>query len=200
MKRVSLLLSAILLVAGLAWAQSAGAPDNVAEAARKARAAREKKGAAKPRVYTNENIPGTPGVSVVGTTAAPAAAAPTEGQAAAGGAAPGEAAAGESAEECDEPCWRGKFREQRTKIRTAERELDILQREYNLSRTQYYQDPNQAVREQYSNNVAGGRELQDLLTRINDKKAEIQKLQQELRQLEDDLRRAGGKPGWAREE
>ena len=54
------------------------------------------------------------------------------------------------------------------------------------------------MRDQYSNTTAGGRELQQLQQRINDKQAQILRLQQELSGLEDQLRREGGNPGWAR--
>jgi predicted RNase H-like nuclease (RuvC/YqgF family) len=179
-----------LLVAGLASAQSLG------ELARQARTKRPKKTSSK--VYTNDNIPrASAAVSIMGAGAAPpSSAAQGEGQQAAAA----EGAAGEEgAEECDEGCWRGKFAEQRQKVQQAERELDILQREHNLARVQHYQDPNQAVREQYSANTAGGQELQDIQNRIQQKQQELQQFQQELSALEDDLRRAGGKPAWARE-
>lgn len=204
MRKAVLALSALLLITGLAWAQSNVPPDLV-EASRKARAERAKK-KAPTTVFTNDSIPAAGSkVSTVGQAAAPPAAPAGEGEMAAqaaGGAPAAAGAAGEEAakeKECEEQCWRGKFREQRDKIRGAQRELEILQREYNLARTQYYQDPNQAVREQYSNTTGGGKELQSLLTRISEKQAEIQNLQRELSNLEDDLRRAGGNPSWARE-
>lgn len=181
----------LLLVVGVTSAQSLG------ELARQARAKRVKRSSTK--VYTNDNIPKAgAAISIMGAGAAPAPAGAQAGtqQAAAEGTA---AAAEEGEEECDEGCWRGKFAEQRVKIREAERELDILQREFNLARTQYYQDPNQAVREQYSANTAGGRELQDIQNRIQEKQQDLQRFRQELSSLEDDLRRAGGKPAWGRE-
>jgi len=142
--------------------------------------------------FTNDTLPrGAAGISVLGASRAAAGA---EGEEAAGG----EAAAGGEEPECDESCWRGKFREKREQIATAQRELDILQREFNLARTQYYQDPQQAMREQYSGTTAGGRELQQIQQRMDEKQAQIQRLQQELSGLEDELRRAGGNPGWAR--
>ena len=193
MRKAAGILSLILFAAGLVWAQNL--PPSLAEAARKAREERAKAAAAKVPMYTNDNIHKAGGLSIAGTAAAPAAR--TEGEATA----EGEASAGEGAEKdkkCDQSCWKGKFAEQRNKIKTAEQELDVLQREYNLSRTQYYQDPNAAMREQYSNNTAGGRELQDLLNRINNKKTEIDQLKQQLSALEDDLLKSGGQPGWAR--
>jgi predicted RNase H-like nuclease (RuvC/YqgF family) len=194
----TLVLAIALLTAGAAWAQS---QESIAEYARKARAERAKKEGAKVKMYTNDNLPGAVSISTVGTVFAPA-----EGGASAEGAAEGGAAAAEGEalpaegekKECDEQCWKGKFAEQRNKIKESETQLDILQREYNLARVQYYQDPNAAMREQYSNTTGGGRELQDLLKRMDEKKAEIDKLKQELSRLEDDLRKSGGQPGWAR--
>lgn len=203
MRKLLLGLATLLLVTGAAWAQSDTQQQSLAEAARKARAERARKDLSQVRMYTNDDIPkaGAP-VSVMGSGQAAPAPAAAAGQAAPaeGAAATGEAATAGTEEECDETCWRQKFSEKRAAIRDAEREMDILQREHNLSRVQYYQDPNQAVREQYSGNTAGGKELQDLQNRINEKKQEVERLKQELSSLEDDLRRAGGEPGWAREQ
>jgi len=199
MRKAAGILSLILFAAGLAWAQNV--PPSLAEAARKVRAERAKASAAKVPMYTNDNIPRASSLSIAGRTAAPATrgegeAAATEGGAAAAG--EGEAAA-KKEEKCDQACWKSKFQDQRNKIKDAEKELDVMQREYNLARTQYYQDPNAAMREQYSNNTAGGRELQDLLNRINNKKTDIDRLKQKLSELEDDLRKSGAPAGWARE-
>ncbi len=202
MRKVCFILALVtaLLTAGTAWAQSQ--QESLAEYARRVRTERAKKEGAKVKVYTNDNIPGAGTMSAIGRVFGPAEGAPdaegAAGESAAAGA-EGEAAPAEGeTKECGEACWKGKFSEQRTKIKDAENEVDVLQREYNLARTQYYQDPNAAVREQYSNNTAGGRELQNLLNRINEKKAQVDKLKQELSSLEDDLRKAGGQPGWAR--
>ncbi|MBI2957044.1 MAG: hypothetical protein HYY26_07020 [Acidobacteria bacterium] len=189
MRKVAVMLGVLLLFAGVGWAQAQ--EESLADVARRVRAERAKKDLSKVRLFTNDDIPrGGVVISTLGEPAAPPAEA---------GAAPAAAAAEEKKEECDEQCWRDKFREKREAIRTAEREVDILQREYNLARMQFYQDPNRAMREQYSATTAGGRELQDLLNRINKKQAEIEHLKRELSSLEDELRRAGGKPGWARE-
>lgn len=194
MRKAIGLLSVLLLASGWAWAESQ--PVSLGEAARRVRAQRAGRDLSRVPVFTNENLPrGAAGFSVLGTSASGSA---TEAGVAAG--AEGKAAAGEdTSKECDEKCWRGKFREARSKIREAEREVDILQREYNLARTQFYQDPNQAVREQYSGNTAGGRELQEILQKMDAKKAAIAQLKRELSNLEDQLRREGGQPGWARE-
>jgi len=90
--------------------------------------------------------------------------------------------------------WRAKFAEMRGKIATAEKEADVLQRELNLNQVQYYSDPNKALREQYTRN-----EINRGTSRIDTKKAEIAALKQQLSDLEDQLRKAGGPSGWSRE-
>lgn len=196
MKKLLLLLSASLLLVGSCWAQSK--PQSLGEVARKVRAQRAKKEDTSRRVFTNDSVKQhRRQLSVVGERKTSAA---QESQTAAEGEAEAAKKGAEEEQKCDEQCWRNRFAEQRRKIRTAEQEADILQREYNLARTQFYQDPNRAMREQYSNTVAGGPELQRLQQQITQKQAEIEKLKQELSGLQNELRRSGGKPGWAREQ
>ena len=71
-------------------------------------------------------------------------------------------------------------------------ELDILQRDYNLKQQQYYSDPNVAMRQQYTR-----QDLIDTKTQIDDKTAAVAADKQALSDLEDQLRQAGGEPGWA---
>jgi len=74
------------------------------------------------------------------------------------------------------------------------KELDVLQREYNLKQQQFYQDPNVALREQY-----GRADLNKTQDQINTKKTDVEKDQQAIAALEDQLRQAGGDAGWARD-
>ena len=209
MKKVGALLVSLLLSAGIALAQSQG--ESLGDAARKLRAKKVKGQAVK--VYTNDNLArAKPGrVSVVGQgggSSAAATPAATKGEAepaagsagggaAAAGAGGGEAgAAGESGEK-GEKHWKGKFAEVRNKIASAEKELDLLEREWQLARTQYSQDPNEAMRQQQLGQQAGGK-LNELQQKIRQKKGEIDRLKQDLANLENELRREGGNPGWAR--
>ncbi len=173
-----------------------GAPQqqSVAEAARKTR--EQKKDQPKSaKVFTNDNLAAVAGgVSVVGS-AAPAA--PAE-AASPGGAEGKPAVAGEKgakgAEEKGEAYWRKRFAEARGKLRLAEKELDILQRELNLTNQQYYSDPNKALREQYDR-----KDINNLSKAVANKKQDVAQLKQAISELEDELRRAGGEPAWARE-
>jgi chromosome segregation ATPase len=97
-------------------------------------------------------------------------------------------------EEKDEAYWRKKFAEIHYKIRTAKSELDILQRELNEGLLIYDPNPQKAMRENVTRkNINAHRQA------IEDKKKEIAELQKQLSDLEDDLRHAGGDPGWSRE-
>jgi hypothetical protein len=50
----------------------------------------------------------------------------------------------------DEAYWRAKFAAARKTLADDTRELDVLQRELNLKEQQFYQDPNAALKQQYS--------------------------------------------------
>jgi hypothetical protein len=208
--RISRLAAGILLASSLCpilgQAQATQQPASVAEAARKARENKARPQAAK--VYTNENMSDVRGViSVVGTPPPEPAEAPAVGQAPAvteGAAAPGAtptpatpaqaAAAAPKAEVRDEAYWRAKFAEARKKLADDTKELDILQREYNLKQQQFYMDPNVALREQYART-----DLNQTLEQINTKKLDVERDRQAISDLEDQLRQAGGNAGWARE-
>jgi hypothetical protein len=181
---------AVLCLAGLpVHAQQQGSSqqsgsDPVADAARKAR--EDKKNAAKPKkVYTDDDV-----------KPAATAAAPHTGAAAETTGAAGQQKAGDASVDQDpngEAAWRKKFKDQHDKITKAEVELDVLQRELQKAQTEYYPDPQKAMTEQNTR-----KEVNDKMAKIDAKKQEIAQLQQGLTDLEDQLRKSGGDPGWAR--
>jgi hypothetical protein len=160
--------------------------DPVADAARKAR--EQQKAAPKPKkVYTEDDIkPATPASNAGPAPAAGAQAAPGNGpDAAANGAGKGDDA---------EKAWRKRFQDLRDKIAAAEKELDILQREDDKAQLQYYKDPTKAMNEQYTR-----KDINDKNAKIEQKKQEIADLHKQHSDLEDELRKSGGDPGWARD-
>ncbi len=166
-------------------------PPSVAEAARKAREA--KKTPAKPgKTYTNDNIDAVRGVvNVVGQEPAPAT--PPAG---AQTPKPEGAAAEKSApakEEKGEAYWRKRFAEARHNLELAEKEADIMQRELNLLQVQFYSDPQKAMDEQLRRT-----ELNDKQQKLDAKNKEVAQLKQAVADLELEMKRAGGDPGWAR--
>jgi chromosome segregation ATPase len=174
--------------------QQSGTGDPVADAARKAQ--EKKKDAPKPkRVYTEDDISVKKSdISVVGTapvqpdaTAAPAQANPDAAKA------DGNAKPQQKEDPNSEKAWRARFDALRTKIATAEQELDVLQREENKAGVQYYSDPTKAMNEQYSRE-----EINKKAAKIDAKQKQIAALKQQWDDLETALRKAGGDPGWAR--
>jgi hypothetical protein len=159
--------------------------DPVADAARRSR--EQKKAAPKPKkVYTDDDIKPAATSSEAGAAAGAggAQATPDNGQGAAG--------AGTGKDDA-ETAWRKRFADQRGKIAAAEKELDILQREAEKAQVQYYNDPQKALMEQNTR-----KEINEKNAKIEQKKQDIANLKQQLSDLEDELRKSGGDPGWAR--
>jgi hypothetical protein len=187
----SVILAGLSLAALPALAQQQGqqqSGDPVADAARRSR--EQKKAAPKPKkVYTDDDVKPAAASSEAGAAAGAggAQATPDNGQVA--------AAAGTGTGKDDaETAWRKRFADQRGKIAAAEKELDILQREAEKAQVQYYNDPQKALMEQNTR-----KEINEKNAKIEQKKQDIANLKQQLSDLEDELRKSGGEPGWARQ-
>jgi hypothetical protein len=186
-------LAATTITAGLclaalpAFAQQQQTGDPVADAARRSR--EKQKTAPKPKkVYTDDDVkPATP------ATEAGAAAPAPRGAAGAQAAAENPQGAGGEKKQDAETTWKKRFADQRNKIASAEKELDILQREAEKAQVQYYNDPQKALVEQNTR-----KDINEKNAKIEAKKQEIASLKQQLSDLEDELRKSGGDPGWAR--
>ena len=184
--RFAALASLLGLAALSAPAQDPG-NDDVAAAARRSRE-QQKKTAAKPaKVVTNDDFPSPPAPT---TTPASDTKATAEGKQEA------DQPSAEQEAENDpksEAYWRKRFRKLHDKLAQSEKELDILQRELDKNQVQYYSDPQKALVEQHAR-----ADINEGTTKIDAKKKEIESLKQQLSDLEDGLRKAGGDPGWAR--
>src|SRR6266436_2208684 len=97
-------------------------------------------------------------------------------------------------DEKTEAYWRKQFAALDYQIKTAQAELDILQREHNLGLVQYYPNPATAMKESVTR-----KEINEHRKAIADKKKELADLKKQRDDLEDALRHAGGPAGWARE-
>src|SRR6266849_9729014 len=94
----------------------------------------------------------------------------------------------------NEAYWRKQFAEIDYKIRTAQTELDILQREHNTELIQYDPNPATAMKESVTR-----KKINEHRKAIEDKKREIAELKKQRDDMEDALRHAGGPAGWSRE-
>ncbi len=152
--------------------------DSLADAARKAREA--KKDQPKPaHVYDNDNLPGGT-ISSVGKT-----------QEANDGS---NAAADKNASSADsEKAWRAKFAELRAKLDRDKEDLDVMQRELGVLNLQNYSDPVKGMQQELTRE-----DINKKTADIDAKRKQIDADQQAIDDAEDELRKSGGDPGWAR--
>jgi biotin carboxylase len=155
-------------------------PDPLAAAARRAR--EEKKDQAKPaKVFTNDNLPTTGGVSAVGETSA----------------APGGENVvvqdGPASLDAQEKMWRERFSKLRHKLEQDQQELDVMQRELGVLDIQYYNNPVKAMQQELTRS-----DINKKTADIDAKKSQIEADKQAISDAEDELRKAGGDSGWAR--
>jgi hypothetical protein len=181
----ALMLSAPVYLA----AQDDQGQESVADAARKAQA--EKKAAPKAKMtIDNDNLGTLTGtINVVGETPATSddqAKKDADDKTKAG-------ATGEKKSEQGEAYWRAQFAAANKKLTDDAHELDIDQREFNLKQEQFYTDPMAALKQEYSR-----QDLNDSKAKIDDMTAKVAQDKADISNLEDELRQAGGDPGWAR--
>jgi len=179
--RLAALLAFFTIVALPALAQQDQTSDPVADAARKSRA--QQKNAPPPKkVYTNDDMPSAP-------PPAPAADSTSK----PGDASSTPAASADDKEKNPETYWRKRFQKAHDDLARAQKELDVLQRELNKNQVQYYGDPQTALMQQ--NNRT---DINEGAGKIAAKQKEIDSLNQQIADMEDELRKSGGNPGWAR--
>ena len=162
--------------------------DPVADAARKARA--DQKTAPKPKkVFTNDDIPSAvpaPPPAAADATKTPDGKPQADDKS-------GKKELDPEDDPKQEAYWHKRARTLRTKLSTAEQELDVLQRELSKDELQYYPDPQKAMMQQYNRS-----DINEKRAKVDAKKSEVDSLKQQVADLEDSVRKAGGDPGWVR--
>jgi hypothetical protein len=183
-KRLITLALGGMMLASPAYLAAQQDQESVADAARKAQA--QKKNAPKAKMtIDNDNLSTLTGtVNVVGQEPAP-----PEDQTKKKPATPNNAA---PTKDKDEAYWRGRFADANKKLADDQHEMDISQRELNLKQQQYYADPMAALKQEYSR-----QDINDSRTKIDELNARVEQDKTDLANLEDELRQAGGNPGWA---
>jgi hypothetical protein len=166
---------------------------------------------AKPRVFDNDNLPKEDKLSVVGTpTAAPAdtaaartdnspaaaapAAADANSQPAAAPAAPSGAATSQAQDDAAKQAawkqWGDKINAQKDQIDLTARELDVLQREYQIRAAAMYADVGNRMR----NSADWDKQDADYKQKIADKQKALDDAKQKLDDMQEDARKAGVPP------
>jgi len=162
---------------------SASQQESLAEAARRAR--EQKKDTPKQaKVITNDNIPKEGGISAVGEQ--PPAPGDAENP-------PVDGAKSDKAAGTDEKKWRERFEKLRHKLEQDQADLDVMQRELGVLDLQYYNDPVKGMQQGLTRG-----DINEKTGKIAAKQKEIDADKQAISDAEDDLRQAGGDPGWAR--
>jgi hypothetical protein len=157
--------------------------DAVAEAARKVR--EHKKSEAKAaKVWDNDNIPSTPSAVAVAGEASTSSTATTA----------STSSSSSTAMNNQEKMWRERFAQARAKLQSDQAKLDLLNREYGQLSVQFYPDPVKGMQQGYTQG-----DLNKKRAAIDAMQKQLQADQQAITDLEDELRKAGGDPGWARE-
>lgn len=206
MKRITYLcLSGIILVAlaTLCAAQNQG--DSLAAYARAKKEAKQGDTAPK-KVYDNDNLPQNEHISVVGQEKAPEPAnadanaadaaqpapdQPKDAQAASdqAGKAKLETTPGQSAEDRQKVYddWQKKLADQKQQVDLAQRELDVLQREYKMRSAVEYADVGNRLR----NSAQWDKQDKDYKEQIAAKQKVVEAAKQKLTDLQEQARRAG---------
>lgn len=154
---------------------------------------------AKPKVFDNDNLPTEDKLSVIGeaapTTTADASAADAASKAAAPAPGKDAAAAPPAASPEDERAkkqaeyktWQDKIAAQKSSIDLASRELDVLQKEYQLRAAAVYADVGNRLR----NSGQWDKEEADFKQKIADKQKAVDDAKQKLDDMQEEARKAG---------
>ena len=189
MKRNSLITLALAFTAispySLALGQSSSPPadqSSLGDYARKVRKSASTTPKAQPKVYDNDNIPSDDKLSVVGPKPADGTAAPAENNAAE--AKPQDDQAKKQAEWKE---WQKKIATQKDQIELVSRELDVLQREYQLRAAALYADAGNRLR----NQAQWDKQDADYKQKIADKQKALDDAKQKLTDMQEEARKAG---------
>jgi hypothetical protein len=150
---------------------------------------------ARPKVFDNDNLPTNDKLSVVGQQSAAdaAGAAPGATPGAAPGAAPGD---DKKAAKTDDDqakkqaawkSWQDKLTAQKGQIDLASRELDVLQREYELRAAAMYADAGNRMR----NEAQWDKQDADYKQKIADKQKAVEDAKQKLSDMQEEARKDG---------
>jgi hypothetical protein len=141
----------------------------------------------KPKVFDNDNLPRDEKISIVGAQpsgSAPSAADTKETSKAKPNPTP---QTDEARKQAEWKQWQGKISSQKDSIDLASRELDVLQREYQLRAAEMYADAGNRLR----NQAAWDKQDADYKQKIADKQKAVDDAKQKLETMQEEARKAG---------
>jgi hypothetical protein len=190
-----------LLLASSAGAQTPAPAQDQPSLGEYARKVHKDPGAAKakPKVFDNDNLPKDDKLSIVGQqppadagTATPAdthekAATPTDNKDAGGAKPAGSPEDEQSRKQAAWKAWQDKLTAQKDQIDLAARELDVLQREYQLRAAAMYADAGNRLR----NSGQWDKQEAQYKQQIADKQKAVDDAKQKLEDMQEEARKAG---------
>jgi hypothetical protein len=194
MKRIAVILALFTLAASYsAWAQNTqstqsttNSPDQPSLGDYARRVHKDPAVKARPKVFDNDNIPSDEKVSVVGAPASPEADAKSSDNND-GDKAAGASDSDQSKKQAEWKTWQDKLTTQKNSIDLAARELDVLQKEYQMRAAQMYADVGNRLR----NSAEWDKEDADYKQKIADKQKEVEDAKQKLEDMQEEARKAG---------
>jgi hypothetical protein len=138
---------------------------------------------ARPKVFDNDNLPTEDKLSVVGQQSVAGAAAPAEDKDAAAKSADDDQAKKQAAWKS----WQTRLTAQKDQVDLASRELDVLQREYQLRAAAMYADAGNRMR----NEAQWDKQDADYKAKIADKQKAIEDAKQKLTDMQEEARKDG---------
>ncbi len=197
MRKLGITLTLVLACSGLALGQSQASSNqspSLGDLAKQLKAQRAKE-AAKPKVFTNDNLPARPPEEKLSVAAGMST---TSGAGEKGGAksepTPGSKAAEEDTH--SEKYYRTRAGEIRAQMELHQRELNVLEQKLSQGQVQFYSDPNKTLQQSSTPDVNS--DVNKLRDSIAKKKQDIADDQKGMDDLRDRLRQDGGNPGWIR--
>ncbi len=136
----------------------------------------------KPKVYDNDNLPTQDKLSVVGPKSDASAATDDKNSDN-----KDDAAKADDAKQAQWKNWQGKLSAEKDEINLASRELDVLQREYELRAAAMYGDAGNRLR----NESQWDKQDADYKQKIADKQKALEDAKQKLSDMQEDARKAG---------
>lgn len=159
-------------------------PLSLGELARKLQEERKAQGTKAVKVYTNDNIPQHGGISVTGTP---------EGQ-------PAQSGTSKESPQASRKHGQAYFQKRAARIRSNlslhQRELAVLEQQLGQARLTYYPNPQKTLDQESGPGFQSS--ANKLRQEIQAKKAQIAADEKDMQDLQEQLQRDGGDPGWIR--
>jgi hypothetical protein len=194
MKRIAVVLALFTLAASYSvWAQNTQSTQSTTNSQDQTslgdyarRVHKEPAAKAKPKIFDNDNLPSDDKISVVGGP--PSADADAKSSDDKDAAKAAEASDSDQAKKQAEwKSWQDKLTAAKNSAALASRELDVLQKEYQMRAAQMYADVGNRLR----NSAEWDKEDADYKQKITDKQKEVEDAKQKLEDMQEEARKAG---------